>query len=66
MRETLALGDEWTVSSLRLLRKLRTRDLDLNEAARALRVSPAECDRALWALIGRSPEAAAISLKYRA
>ena len=56
---------EWTPGSLRLLRRNAHRGYTLKQLANRMGCTPAECDLALWALMGRTPGAAAIHLNRK-
>ena len=45
----------WTPDNLRLLRTLNRGGASLVHLAERFGVTPAEIDKALWALVGRSP-----------
>lgn len=60
MSEASALT--WTPASLRLLRTLSRGGATLAHLAARVDVTAAEVDRALWALLGRTPEDAALLL----
>lgn len=53
---------EWTPGSLRLLRQCAARGYTLKRIAARMGAPAAECDLALWALVGRTEGAAAIHL----
>jgi hypothetical protein len=58
-----AVDLDWTIGSLRLLRGMSHSGATLAQIARRMGVTPGDCDRALWALLGRTPEAAALYLR---
>ena len=51
---------------LSALRRMRTLGLDARDCALALKIPSADVDRALWAMVGRTPEAAAEALGAQA
>lgn len=64
MSEALEL--EWTPGSLRLLRTLNGGGATLAHMAMRMGVGSDDIDRALWALLGRTPNEAALLLKGQA
>lgn len=55
----------WTPGSLRLLRRKAREGFDLYGLARQMGATPAEVDKALWTLLGRSEEDASALLNGR-
>jgi hypothetical protein len=63
MSEALSLHLDWTVAKLRLLKTMSRNGATLAQMAARFGVTKTECDRALWKMVGRTPEAAALHLK---
>lgn len=57
---------DWTIGSLRLLKRLNLQGSTHEYMAQRMDVVEGEIDRVLWILLGRSPEAACELIQGRA